>query len=260
MSVFLKGFEQYLALYYIMFIKWKGADLGFFLVSGLAPDVLIFHLTSAFLLCPELWSVLENTKQWEGGPLPRRHLPVSWVTEPRGMKPTVKLLESRADVVGCSHLSRQACSPMGGSHPSPYSHPSLQTGQFSKESTVGARDPLGLCDETVLLCSLALAPWTSLSCACTQEHTLEGGSAPAAMRSWCPDPQGHSEEPPTLCERFLGSRRHFLPPEKPAGLVLVRLQTWASPILSGIRAGSGCTSENWKWELWWQPRQEGQWH
>lgn len=81
-----------------MFIKWKGAGLGFFLVSGLAPDVLIFRLTSAFLLCPGLWSVLENTKQWEGGPLPRRHLPVSWVTEPRGMKPTVKLIESRADV------------------------------------------------------------------------------------------------------------------------------------------------------------------
>jgi len=97
--------------------------------------------------------------------------------------------------------------------------------------------PLGLCDKTERLYNSALAPRTSLSRA-AQKHTPEAGRAPGPRGAGALTPAG------TLWERFLNSGRHFLSPEKPAGLVLVRPQMWASLILWGFRAGSDCTSKN----------------
>ena len=97
--------------------------------------------------------------------------------------------------------------------------------------------PLGLCYKTERLYNSALAPRTSLSRA-AQKHTPEAGRAPGPRGAGALTPAG------TLWERFLNSGRHFLSLEKPAGLVLVRPQMWASLILWGFRAGSDCTSKN----------------
>lgn len=77
--------------------------------SGILSCVCLAPLSYlCFPTCPEL-SVLGNRGQREGGPLPRRHLPGSWVTEPRGMNPEVNLVESRTDI---SETSRAAPHPL----------------------------------------------------------------------------------------------------------------------------------------------------
>lgn len=106
--------------------------------------------------------------------------------------------------VGCSPpLCRLSCPPLRGSHPSPHSHPSSQSVLFFKESTVRACDPWNY---VTRVCFLGLSPCTTVltaMCLCCPGAHLGGGSALT--------PTGTVRGPPTVHERFLSSRRHFLP-------------------------------------------------